>query len=384
MRFIKAEQVFDGQKFLPPESVLVVNDKNEFAETISSTDIEANRVESYQGIICPGFVNAHCHLELSHLKGKITEGRGLIEFVKALMRQRKNEIPEEVVEHAQEADKTMKASGIVAVGDICNKSDTFKVKADSSIYYHNFVELIGLNPSNAASILENGKQLLDTLKHHDLNGSLTPHAPYSVSSELIKELSAYAKQTNAPLSIHNQESMAEQFFLEGKQSDVDDLYKFLNLDVAWYSAPGKYGLAYLGGLMKESKNIFVHNTFSTAEDIEIASKGENYWCFCPNANLYIEKTLPNTRLFSNTKSRLCFGTDSLASNQNLDLVSEATSFMKNSKGYELEDVLRMLTSQGAEALNIQTTFGRLIKGKNCGLNLLHDTNQQLSFTKKIC
>ena len=384
MRFIKAERVFDGQKFLPKESLLVVNGKNEFVETISSTDIEANRVENYEGIICPGFVNVHCHLELSHFKGKIEEGNGLMEFAKGIMQHRKNERPEEIAEHALEADKAMKAAGIVAVGDICNKSETFKVKADSVLYYHSFVELIGLNPAVSNAVFENGMRLLQELEEYNLNGSLTPHAPYSVSSELIKLLSDEAKKNKAPLSIHNQESMAEQNFLEGKPGEVDGLYTFLGLDITWYKAPGKAGLRYLADLMNGSKNIFVHNTFSTKEDIEIGQTGMNYWCFCPNANIYIEKRLPNYGLFEENKTKLCFGTDSLASNHKLDLISEANLFLQNSNGYGQEDVLRMLCSQGAKALAIENSFGALLKGKNAGLNSVSFEKQRLVFNKKIC
>lgn len=383
MRFIKAERVFDGQKFLPKESLLVVNGKNEFVETISSTDIEANRVESYQGIICPGFVNVHCHLELSHFKGKIAEGNGLVEFAKGIMQHRKNERPEEIVEHAVEADKAMKAAGIVAVGDICNRSETFNVKANSTLYYHSFVELIGLNPAMSKAVFENGMNLLRELKEYNLNGSLTPHAPYSVSLELIKQLSDEAKKNGASLSIHNQESIAEQNFLEGKPGEVDELYTFLGLDITWYNPPGKAGLRYLADLMSGSKNIFVHNTFSTKEDVEIGQTGINYWCFCPNANFYIEKKLPNYGLFEENKTNLCFGTDSLASNHKLDLISEANIFLQNSKGYGQEDVLRMLCSQGAKALAIEHSFGAFVKGKNVGLNSVSFEKQRLVFNKKI-
>nr|MBP9069091.1 amidohydrolase family protein [Bacteroidia bacterium] len=107
-----------------------------------------------------------------------------------------------------------------------------------------------------------------------------------------------------------------------------------------------------------------------------------FWCLCPSANLYIEDTLPNyDHLLKNTQ-QICFGTDSLASNSDLNLIKEAAIFY--SKTGELELSLKGLTFNGAKALGLDDKFGSFIKGKNTGLNLITTNNKDLKLIKVLC
>jgi cytosine/adenosine deaminase-related metal-dependent hydrolase len=135
--------------------------------------------------------------------------------------------------------------------------------------------------------------------------------------------------------------------------------------------------------IRDQKAILVHNTFSDQADIQLAAHKNCFFCFCPNANLYIENKLPDYNLFQDHISQLCIGTDSLASNGCLDLISEANVILSHSKNFTLENVLQLLTLNGAEALNITENFGQLLIGKNTGLNLVEVKNDQLKFIKKL-
>jgi cytosine/adenosine deaminase-related metal-dependent hydrolase len=384
MRFLAATQIFNGQKFLDNNLVLVLDEQNQFIETINKKNIDDSKIEVHEGIICPGFVNAHCHLELSHLRGVLEKKTGLINFAKGIIAKRMTFTPEQISEAINEADKKMWEEGIVAVGDICNAKDSFQKKSSSKIVYHSFIELIGFNPHYAEVILGVGKQLLDEIHKLNLKGSLVPHAPYSVSEELMRRISLEAGKN--PVSIHNQESREEDKFFKEKKGGFVELYDFLKYPIDFFEANGFSSLQkYLPNLSNCSNLLLVHNTFSSEEDIIWANKFHKnlYWCFCVNANLYIENTLPDVNKFIKNNCNICLGTDSLASNDNLSMIDEMNVLLKNFEIVNVEDVLKWSTFNGAEALMLQEQFGSFIKNKNAGLNLLSIKDKAIKFERKL-
>ena len=383
MRIISANSIFTGINFLSQEMALVIDDFGVLKDIVKKTEIQSSEIEYYEGIIAPGFVNAHCHLELSHLFSQIESKTGLIEFLKQVITKRNNFNKKEQEDAAIEADFKMWESGIVAVGDISNIDTTFKTKTSSKIYYHTFIELIGLNPLHSETIFEKGLSLLKQLENYNLIGSLAAHAPFSSSKLLINKIANYNSLNNLVFSIHNQESEEETKFFAGRPSDINDLFDYLNIDINWFTPPKTSSLLSYLDVIPNKKSLLVHNTFCKEEDI-IASKHKFInWCFCPGANLFIENTLPNYDLFLNHNQNWCIGTDSLASNQKLDMCFEASILLAKSPSISIESILKALTYNGAKALGIEDKFGKLIIGKNTGLNLIQHNDKQLNFIKKI-
>lgn len=383
MRIISANSIFNGINFLSQEMALVIDDFGILKDIVKKKEIQSSEIEHYDGIIAPGFVNAHCHLELSHLFSQIDPKTGLIEFLKQVIAKRNNFNKKEQEDAAIEADFKMWESGIVAVGDISNIDTTFKTKANSKIYYHTFIELIGLNPFHSETIFEKGLSLLKELENYNLIGSLAAHAPFSSSKLLINKIANYNGLNNLAFSIHNQESEEETKFFAGRPSDINDLFDYLNIDINWFTPPKTSSLLSYLDEIPNKKSLLVHNTFCKEEDI-IASKHKFInWCFCPGANLFIENTLPNYDLFLNHNQNWCIGTDSLASNQKLDMCFEASILLSKSPSISIESILKALTYNGAKALGIEDKFGKLIIGKNTGLNLIQHSDTQLNFIKKI-
>lgn len=382
MRFLKANKVFNGLEFIKDGLIVVLDSQNNFVEYVNETNVNSDKIEMFDGILCPGFINAHCHLELSHLVGKIKKHSGLPVFAQEIIQIRPLFSEEQAIEKMILADRWMFENGIVAVGDICNNSTSFAVKKNSSIYYHSFIELIGLNPKNADSIFENGKKIYKNLLAFNLNGSLAPHAPYSTSNKLIQLISEFNAQNNKQGSIHNQESMEELKFFMGVKNGFDDLYAFLKIDMNWYKAPNKTSLQNYLPLIKKDKWILVHNTFTNADDVEASALKKVFWCFCPAANLYIENQLPSFDDYKNYTDYICVGTDSLASNENLDIVKEI-NIISNKSSYTTEQLLRAITYNGAKALGIDQLFGSFIPKKNAGINLINLQDKQFKFVKKI-
>ena len=140
MKIFRADYVFPVCADPIKNGVVIVDDAG---KVISVTDhIPPNAanepVEQLSGAICPGFVNTHCHTELSHLKDKILPGYGLVAFIKEILKIRNGDATA-IAAAAAQADSDMYENGIVAVGDIANTNATVALKAKSKLYYHTFV-----------------------------------------------------------------------------------------------------------------------------------------------------------------------------------------------------------------------------------------------------
>jgi cytosine/adenosine deaminase-related metal-dependent hydrolase len=381
-----SDRIFDGNNFLEEDSVLVLDKNNQLLNIVKCSEIDPDKIERYKGILCPGFVNAHCHLELSHMKGLIEKKTGLINFAKGIITKRNSLTVEKQLDEITKADEAMYNNGIVAVGDICNGPETFETKSRSKLFYHSFIELIGLNPAIASNVFENGKEIAASAKKYQISHSFAPHAPYSVSRELMEEISDYNTNAISVSSIHNQESEEENKFFQGEKSGFHDLYKFLNLDISYFKPSGKNSLqTYLSWLLRNKNLMLVHNTFSSEEDIDFAERKhpDISWCLCPSANLYIEDRLPDIDLLKQKKVNICLGTDSLASNHTLSIVDEMNVLTSRFSDLSPELVLKWATSGGAKALGIEDRFGYFIKGRNAGINHLVQEKSRFSLSQKL-
>jgi cytosine/adenosine deaminase-related metal-dependent hydrolase len=336
----------------------------------------------YAGALLPGFINTHCHLELSHLRGLIPQHTGLFDFVSRIMRNRGAE-PSEMLKAMADADEEMYQNGIVAVGDISNQSISASIKLNSKIYYHTFIEAMGFNPAQASSIISKAQQMQESFT--PLKSSIVPHAPYSVSDELFAAISALAEGRDNLISMHNQETPAEDAFFESKTGDFLELYRMLGLNLDAYQPSGKSSLQTTLPKLPKTKTLLVHNTHTTQADVDFAASQHSnlYWCLCPNANLYIEHTLPDVTLLAAANLKITLGTDSLASNHQLSILEEMQVLQKH-KHIGFQDLLRWATLNGAEFLGIEDRFGSFAIGKQPGILLLEQfNNEQLTGASRI-
>lgn len=388
-QFFSSQQIHDGNRFLPQESVLVFDSDGCFLERIHASDKEKNAVHYFDGILTPGFINAHVHLELSYLKSRISEGNGLHEFIREIEAQK---LPsgEIIQEQIRIADDEMWRSGVVAAGDICNTDQTFSVKSSSHIYYHDFIEVYAFHPDRAQQAIEKGLRVAEhrmSLLSNKKQGafSIVPHAPYSVSQKLFSLLSDYATENSSLLSIHMQENEDENLLFLNKTGRILLRLKEFGIDTSFFQSTGKNSLkSVLEFLPNHLKTLLVHSTFSTRNDVDFANQynPDIYFCFCPRANYYIERRLPDFALFSELNNKLTLGTDSLASNHSLNMGEEIGFLLSNCVNLKLEEVLRWSTINGAKFLGIDDWAGSFENGKKPGLALLSNRSQKL-FSEKI-
>lgn len=372
----------------PIKNGVVTIDEDGVILNITESSQEPKAKSHHEGIIIPGFINTHCHLELSHMKGQVSEGKGMAGFISELVRLRRNKFTEEQIKTAvADAELEMIRNGIVAVGDISNTDHSFAQKAKGNIYYHTFIEVFDIDPDKAKEEFDKGIALQQKLKIQKTNSksSLVPHAPYSVSPDLFELINEVKQEITC---IHNQESKAENDLFIKKSGPLLDLFHSLGFDLDWIDETGKNSIRSTLPMLLRNKNIqLVHNTFTSKKDLSWAQsfvtnpipgneKMQLYWCTCPNANMYIENKLPDYKMFMDADAKVTVGTDSYASNHSLSIIDELKTITKLFPNIPLETLLKWSTANGAEFLGIEKTFGSIEKGKKPGLIVLEDCDLQ--------
>ena len=371
MKIFKADYVFPVCADPIKNGVVTVDDSGKIISVSDSAPSgEKGSVEQLKGIICPGFINTHCHLELSHLKDKVAQKGGLIKFIKDIQSLRAAESAE-IMAAAVKADADMYQNGIVAVGDISNSDATIAIKAKSKLYYHTFVETFSFLPEKAEENFNKALALLSKFKPQSC--SVTPHAPYSVSKELFKLIKRYSETGQNLISIHNQECEDENKFYRYRLGGFLELYEHFGIDISHFKSQARNSLQSIIPLLTNKQDVLlVHNTCTNLKDIYFIKRFDRkiHFCFCPGANLYIEGKLPKVELFVDQGFNLTLGTDSLASNTKLCILNEMRILQEKFPSLSTERLIQWATANGAKYLGIDDEKGTLETGKTPGLNLL--------------
>jgi aminodeoxyfutalosine deaminase len=375
MHKLVADAIFMGEGELLENHMLVVNPEGLIEDLVSCSeeDIPADALV-YEGILCPGFINSHCHLELSWMRGKLSEINGINDFIPKISSLKHADDNEKFVA-MQQAEQEMKRNGIVAVADISNSALSFPVKNKSQIYYYTFIELFGSRPELASQIYSKGFSLLEELKKNLRNndGQLVPHAPYSLSKPLLEMLSDNCNEHPGLISIHHQESESENQLFETRDGPM--LQRFFSMGLAVDEEifngqrPWQLVEKYFQG---NYPVLFVHNTFSELQDLQCVQQAfdEPWFCICPNSNLNIENRLPDIFLFQNISDRVVLGSDSLASNHHISILEEIKTLKRVFPMLSLETLLSWGTGNGAKLLGLHKRLGFLKKGFMPGVNLI--------------
>ena len=368
MRLISADYLYPVSSPRIERGVIVL-DGEKIVGIENRNNVSVENIEIHKGILIPGFINTHCHLELSHLKGKVETGTGLLSFLEKVVKMRESS-PSEIAIAIRDADDFMWTHGIQAVGDISNKGDTFAQKEISRIRYYTFIEMFDFMQGEKMKQLISGN--LAVLDKAPEPKAVVPHAPYSVSDWLFKKIRGYNAE-NATISIHNQETQDEEdLFIKGKGGFPEFFAQFgftMDRDIV----NGKSSIYYaMANLDPAQRTLFVHNTLTSQKNIidAMAWSPNVYWATCPNANLYIENKLPDYQHFMDTDAKLTIGTDSLTSNWQLSVLEEMKTIARYQSYVPFDTMLRWATLNGAGALGMESDFGSLDVGKKPGVLLL--------------
>lgn len=380
MRKLSADCILSPQGNLLRNHTLVFKDDGEILDLLP---LKLEDAEFVEGILSPGFINTHCHLELSHFKNKISRNTGLEGFIFEFVRTRRSSTIDGTKDF-EEANKLMWNNGIQAVGDICNNDSTFIIKNKSKIRYHSFVEIFSMQKEEAEKAFLEGITLLDKAIESHQHASIIPHAPYSSSPQLFELINNYHQSHPSLWGIHNQESESENELFIHLSGKLLNMFTQKGIDMSWFSSTGKNSLQTISKYFpSKSKILLVHNTFTRASDINfLEEKGllDRIWfSLCPKANMYIEGQLPDVPMLQNQNCRITIGTDSLASNDTLSILDELLEIQTAFPEISTESLLTFATKNGADYFGWSDLGAFTVGSKPGVINIINTTEK---FNKK--
>ena len=376
MKQFAANYIFPVTSKPIKNGIVVTDDSGTIIQIIDTKGklSEQPNIQFFNGVIVPGFINSHTHLELSYLKDAIPYNCGHIDFIRNIV----NAIEKKIVDFDKiaSADLLMKNNGIVAIADISNTINSSEIKKRSTIYYHTFIEQADFF---SKQYYDKAIEQFEIIKRHFSVYSLVGHAPYSTSIDFIKKSAEISKNV---YSLHNQEAPDEDLMYQRAKGEILQLMFQRGLKNNFNPTNQSTIKSYLPKIVREDLNILlVHNVYTTEEEIKWAEKISNnlYWVLCPLSNKYIQNIEINYKKFMKQNCKITLGTDSLASNRTLSILEE----MKFFEEIDFEEILKWATINGAKALKIENKYGSIEKGKQPGLNLIEYFDfQQFKLTSK--
>ena len=341
------------------------------------------------GALVPGFVNAHCHVELSYMKGLFRKGTGMAGFIDQINELRDTKSLEQKVSDLTQAMDSLWEQGVVAMADISNCDDSFAVKARHPMYTRTFLEVFGTEPEDCGAVMEGVRKLKAVADGFGIDAAPTPHACYTMSPELVTAVSAEGLKSGF-LSFHSEETEEEEEMLKYGSGKMWE-----NRVKAGMSVPpvtGKSSLMYfIDRLLQghpapfDEHILLVHECCMDQEGVDAVKAVMNhpFVAVCPLSNLFIHNALPPIDLMRRNGLKVCVGTDSLSSNDDLRIVDELFCLQRNFPEVPLGELFTWASRNGAEFLS-KPEFGTLEAGKKPGLVLVDhlDADGRLTASSK--
>jgi len=377
MKFFSAQYIFTNTSGPVKRGVIAAEDDGTIigVEQNNGTLLEKHSVEFHNGIIVPGFVNCHCHLELSYLKNIIPQGNGLPDFL-ANISLKRHSVDTNKLKSIREADQEMYNEGVVLCADICNDDSTFFLKKKSRIMYISLLEVFGIDSARALNRMNDTISVSEKAKKMELPYFIVPHSVYSVSLELFRLIKKQS-EANTFSSVHFLESAGEEQLLKSHTGPLMDAYRKFLSPFSELNIPGDHVSAVLNEMNPSGNLLLVHNTFIKRKHIHgLMNRKGIFWCLCPNSNLRIENRVPPADLLVEEGCNITIGTDSLASNKSLSILGEMKTLQDYFPEIPLEKLVRWSTLNGSIALGKENEFGSIEPGKKPGLVLIKDADLQ--------
>jgi len=375
VRVVSARWVVPIVRTPIPEGAVALADDGEVLAVGGRAELRAEfpdaAEERAEGVLLPGLVNAHTHLELSHHADAVPGGKGLFAWATTLMSVRKDDAPERQRAAAATAAAAAVALGTAAVGDVGNSLAAAPGIGRAGLAGVLFHELFGSRE------MATGDAVADAARERaaaaadwpDRLGYVpAPHAPFSVSPELFTRIFAAAAAAGRATSIHVAEDEDELALLRDGSGRWPALLAGMGVDVAT-RVPRKSPVAYLaslGAFETTTPPLLVHMVHAGADDLRIAREAGAPIVLCPRSNLHIGGRLPDVATIVGEELRFAIGTDSLASTPDLSLWAEMATLAAHVPGVRAARWLEAATWGGARALGLRA-HGALAPGARPGV-----------------
>ena len=377
MEKIVAKYLFTGRGLVIDNALIEYDTQSGLIHSVDvANESEIRELKYYDGAVTPGFVNAHCHIELSHLVGLFKQGTGMDGFIRQINSLRETVDAEGRVAALKKGMETLYNQGVSAMGDISNCSESFACKRDSKLYTRTFLEVFGTEEVDAQGVIENVLELQKEAVKYGIDAAPTPHSCYTSHPKLIQMAAAEGLKSGY-ISYHSQESPQEEDMIRYGKGELADDYNQRGCSVPELNSDGAlcYFLKILDPLanpqtgMVEENVILVHNVTTDQASIDAANKllKNSYWVTCPMSNIFIHRELPNIPLLAENNLNICIGTDSLSSNTHFSIVDEMKTIQGAFPQIALSQLIKWATINGAKAIGCDSDYGTIEVGKAPGL-----------------
>jgi aminodeoxyfutalosine deaminase len=336
---------------------------------------EADAAHAGRSVLLPALVNAHTHLELSYLRGRIPRAACFTDWVRPLLEARRTAPDQEsVTSDAAAAILEAVTTGTGLFGDVSNALTAVPALRWSQRPARVFHELLGFNVADPEARVAEARSRIDAARAQaradgsELRFSLAAHAPYSVSPALFDAIRRDASAHGDPTTVHLAESREEVQLLADGSGPWRGLLDTLGVWTDAWHPPEVSPVAYLKqrGFL-DASTLVVHGVHCTAEDIALLRDTGATLVSCPRSNAYVGAGRPPLEACYAAGVPVAVGTDSLASVDDLNLFSELAEMRRLAPGVPARRLLESATLTGARALGFGDEYGSIEPGKRAAL-----------------
>jgi len=322
-------------------------------------EVEARhgRAESLDAILLPALVNAHLHLEVSHLAGRVAGGDGLVPWIQAFMANRAAAPPGEIAPAMSAAAGELVDAGVAAVGEVTNTLASLAPLAGAGLAGTLFLEVMGLTPERYERALAAARQALAAATvPPGLRVALSPHAVYSTLPGAVAALLAAG-----PASIHLAEDPAEREVTSRGEGPFAELARSVGSEPR---VPRARSAVAAAAPHLRPGHLAVHCVDLDPEDVAALAASGATVVLCPRSNLHIGGRLPSLPALLEAGVPLAVGTDSRASSPSLAPLAELAVLREAFPGVPAARLLSL--AWNGEAVGA-AHVGRLAAGTSPGV-----------------
>jgi cytosine/adenosine deaminase-related metal-dependent hydrolase len=323
-------------------------------------------VELGDVILAPGLVNAHTHLDLTALRGTL-DGLSFFDWIRGLVTARAKLTPEELLESARAGIREGLLAGITTFADTAANDAPFGAMLELGVRGIAYREMFGPDPGQREASMRDLRAAVAAMRPREtalVRVGVSPHAPYSVSDELYGAVAAFARAEGLPLATHVAESEAETQLVAGDGGPFAEFLRGRNIETKRRAA-SPVALLRKNGVLGDNA-LLIHCVRCDDADIATIAKQACGVATCPASNAYFGHGSARVAAMRLAGVRVGAGSDSMASNDRMDILREARLAL--GAGANEPPVWELATLGGARALRLDHLIGTLEVGKQADLS----------------
>jgi cytosine/adenosine deaminase-related metal-dependent hydrolase len=376
MRIVHADALVTGDRQPIVDGAVVISESGRIVDVGAASELRPRHAglsaERVRGVVMPGLVNAHAHVELSALRGLVSGGAGFVAWVDKLIDARLARDPEHDDDAMESAADDLIAFGTAAIGDVSNSLASVRPLVRRAIAGSVFHEVFGVRRAQVMARVAGLRQELEervgAWPSSDLAYAPSPHTLFTTHPDAVRALLDGARVHGVRTSLHLAEHSAERRIIERGDGPVSDWMRArvrLHEDETFWPRRPLFEYAQRIGALAPHV-LLVHLADATRRELDCVAGAGAPVVLCPRSNLYIETRLPPLLDVRAAGIEPALGTDSLASNASLDVLAEAKALADRFPSIPARELLQMATWNGARALG-RSDMGRIAKDARPGL-----------------